>query len=145
LGLQANGSSPSIGVGGYSEGVGDDVNKVIWSLLAAEPELTVADAVRQYSRYHFGSEHEDTMADVIFGLEQNWAGAIGADASVSTVRGTLAAAQLMEAYSAVSGANTGNWRLEMLLYRAYFDAAVQARYQFEQSQQRAAYDVIVIY
>jgi hypothetical protein len=36
-----------------------------------------------------------------------------------------------------------NWRLQMLLYRAYFDAHVQARYQFEQMQQRAAYGVFM--
>lgn len=49
------------------KGVGDDVNKVVWSLLAAEPALTVEEVVQQYARYHFGSEHEEQMTAVIFG------------------------------------------------------------------------------
>ena len=58
----------------YAKGIGDDVNKVVWSLLAAEPSLTVLEIVQQYARYHFGSEHEATATEVIVGLERNWAG-----------------------------------------------------------------------
>ena len=134
----ANGSSPNIGFGGYSEGIGDDVNKAVWSLLAAEPNLSVPEVVRQYARYHFGSEHEDAMAAVILGLEQNWAGAIDSAASVGAVARTLAAAQSVEVQVNTS-ALAGNWRLQMLLYRSYFDAALQGRFQFEQAQQQQAY------
>eukprot|EP01048_Picozoa_sp_COSAG05_P025429 COSAG05_NODE_6460_length_953_cov_1.352459_2_plen_52_part_01 len=35
-----------------------------------------------------------------------------------------------------------NWRLQMLLYRAYFDANVQARFLFEQTQQAQAYTAL---
>ena len=130
-----NGSSPNIGFGGYSEGLSDDVNKVVWSLLAAEPYLSVEQVVRQYARYHFGSEHQDAMAAAIFGLEENWAGDIGSN---QAVRQTLAAIQTVEA--AVTGAELhANWRLLALLYRAYFDAHVQARFRFEMQQQENAY------
>ena len=53
------GKSHNIGFGAYSEGTSDDLNKCIWSLLSAEPETTTVDAVRQYSRTFFGSEHEE--------------------------------------------------------------------------------------
>ena len=53
--LNANGSSPTVGVGAYSEGVSDDLNKHVWSVLATEPHTSVEEAVRQYARYYFGS------------------------------------------------------------------------------------------
>ena len=47
--LRGNGSTPTVGVGAYSEGLGDDLNKAIWSAIAEDPSLT-ADEVRE-SRY----------------------------------------------------------------------------------------------
>jgi hypothetical protein len=61
----------------------------VWSLLAAEPSLSIIEIVQQYSRYHFGSEHEDTMTELILGLEQNWAGAIDSSSSNNAVHKTL--------------------------------------------------------
>ena len=134
--LNGNGSSPNFGVGGYSEGLSDDLNKHVWSALAADPEATsVVDAVQQYARYYFGAEHEPAMTAALFGLEQNWAG----DASTNpTVPQTLAALQQVE--RAVGAAELGsNWRLLAYLYRGYFDAVVQQRLQFEQSAVAAAH------
>jgi hypothetical protein len=131
----SNGSSPSVGVGGYSEGLSDDINKVVWSLLAAEPELPVEEVVRQYSRYHFGAEHEGAMTAAIFGLEANWKGDIRSNGAV---RQTLNSIQSVE--RAMTGAELhSNWRLLALLYRSYFDAHVQARFRFEMQQQEDAY------
>ena len=131
----SNGSSPNIGVGGYSEGLSDDVNKVVWSMLAAEPEQTVESIIHQYSRYHFGAEHEAAMTAAIFGLEENWKGDIRSNVAV---RATLSAIQSVEKSMPVEAVNA-NWRLLALLYRAYFDAHVQARFQFEMQQQENSY------
>ena len=121
--LNANGSSPTYGVGAYSEGLSDDLNKVVWSLLAAEPGTTTTDVVRQYARYHFGAEHEDAMATALFGLESNWASDPLDDSS--SVLATLATLQHVENETAAAGALEGNWRLQSYLYRGYFDAVVQ--------------------
>ena len=134
----SNGSSPNVGFGGYSEGLSDDVNKVVWSALAESPELSVEEIIRQYSRYHFGAEHEEAMTTAIFGLEENWKGDIRSN---DAVRQTLGAIQSVE------GAMTepelhSNWRLLALLFRAYFDAHVQARFRFEMQQQENAYQAL---
>lgn len=131
----SNGSSPSVGVGAYSEGLSDDVNKVVFSLLAAEPELSLDTIIRQYSRYHFGAEHEEAMTAVIFGLEQNWEGDIRRN---NAVLQTLRTIQSVE--SQITGVELkSNWRFQAFLYRAYFDAHVQARFDAEMQQQERAY------
>jgi hypothetical protein len=69
------------------------VNKVVWSLLAAEPELSVDDVIRQYSRYHFGAEHEAAMTTAIFGLEANWMGDIRTNTAVGETLNTIQAVE----------------------------------------------------
>eukprot|EP01051_Picozoa_sp_SAG22_P013677 SAG22_NODE_1558_length_4129_cov_2.138213_2_plen_507_part_00 len=130
----SNGSTPSIGVGAYSEGLSDDVNKVVFSLLAAEPELSLETVVRQYARYHFGAEHEEAMSAVIFGLEQNWQGDIRRNGAVMQTLRTIQSVESQMTAAQIAS----NWRLQSFLYRAYFDAHVQARFEFEMQQQEAA-------
>ena len=135
--LNSNGSSPTYGVGAYSEGVSDDLNKVVWSLLAQEPDTTVEQAVAQYARYFFGADHEAAMARALFGLEENWVG----DIANSTAAATLAILQSVEHQLTVQEIET-NWRLQAYIYRAYFDATVQGRYLCEQARQEQAYTLL---
>ena len=134
--LRANGSTPTIGVGAYSEGLNDDLNKAIWSGLAETPSLSVNELVQQYARYHFGADAEDAMVEALFGLEQNWVGDIGTNAHVLS---TLAALQQAEALATKSGEISKNWRLQMYLYRGYYDAFVQWRFRAEQACEERAY------
>ena len=133
--LYSNGSSPNYGFGAYSEGVSDDLNKAIWSLLSAEPETSVHSAVEQYARYHFGVEHEAAMTAGLFGLEQNWVGDIQTS---DTVAHTLTIFQSVEAKLTESQLRA-NWRMQAYLFRSYFDAHVQARFRHEQCVQEQAY------
>ena len=112
----------SIGFGGYSEGAADDFNKCVWSALYMEPTLSAEEVASQYSAYFFNSPASplplsDAGSLLLFGLESNWVG----DASENQhVKSTLAIAQSIEATAV---ANT-SWRLQALIYRAYFDACV---------------------
>ena len=63
--LRGNGSTPTIGVGAYSEGTNDDLNKAVWSAIAANPNTTIEDLVGQYARYHFGAELEAPMTALL--------------------------------------------------------------------------------
>jgi len=45
-----------VGAGCYSEGLGDDLNKALWSALAQDARLSVNDVVQQYARYFFGAD-----------------------------------------------------------------------------------------
>jgi len=121
--LRANGSTPTIGVGAYSEGVGDDWNKAVWSGVALQPYRTVKDIVADYARYYFGSDLEESAAGLIFGLEQNW---IGDPASNSQINKTFALAQKLEKDG--KDVLAKSWRLQALVKRAYNDVYQQRRY-----------------
>ena len=136
--LRSNGSTPTVGVGAYSEGVNDDLNKVIWSGLAQSPGLGLRELVAQYARWHFGADAEDAMVSALFGLEQNWIGDIGLNEHVATTLYTLQSVE--KASTAAELAS--NWRLQMYLYRGYFDAIVQAEYRQQQANENLALEAL---
>ena len=109
--LRGNGSTPTVGVGAYSEGVNDDLNKAVWSGIAANPSTSIEELVRQYSRYHFGADMEEPMTKLLFGLEQNWVG--GDIASNTHVLSTLSVASDVVAQL---NENITDWRMQMYLY-----------------------------
>ena len=120
--LRGNGSTPAIGVGAYSEGTNDDLNKAVWSGIAANPNTTIEDLVAQYARYHFGADLEGPMTALLFGLEQNWVG--GDIATNRHILDTLSVAASVIKQSNGTRLFQDSWRLQMYLYRAYYDAYV---------------------
>lgn len=131
-----HGTPHSFGFISYSEGVNDDVNKVVWSALGWDPEASVVDVLRQYSRYFIGPEYEDDFAQGLLALERNWRGPLLANEAVFT---TLGQFQQME--RGASPTTLQNWRFQQGLYRAYYDAYVRARLLHEthlEEQARAA-------
>jgi len=114
------------GVLTYSEGCTDDVNKAIWSGLAWNPDTPVIDILRDYGRYFIADDLADDFAQGILALERNWRGPLSSNRGVET---TLAQFQAME--QRASPALLRNWRFEQALYRAYYDAFVQRRLQYE--------------
>ncbi|EOD19935.1 hypothetical protein EMIHUDRAFT_208651 [Emiliania huxleyi CCMP1516] len=76
---------------------------------------------------------------LLFGLEQNWRGDA---ASNRQVLASLATAQQLEQSALAAG--RGGWRLLSHVYRAYFDATVQARLRFEQAREARAYEAIAV-
>jgi hypothetical protein len=51
------------GAGLYSEGLDDDLNKVVWSAIAEDPRLTAENVTRQYARYHWGAALQDVWTE----------------------------------------------------------------------------------
>ena len=119
-----------VGFGGYSEGANDDVNKAVWSALYLEPDTTPDEIVEHYVSHFFGfsagSAQGIAAKGLLTGLEKSWLG----DASNVHVTRTLKLAEQLETH-----AGPPNWRLQAHLFRAYFDAYVQARYLHEQQQE----------
>jgi hypothetical protein len=140
IGLRSTGSTPTVGVGAYSEGLGDDLNKAVWSALAQDPSLSLRQVVVQYSRYFFGagggaSNETEEWADALFGLEENWVGSPGK--MNAAIPRTLSLLQkLVEKPGA--GTVSKDWRAQMYLKRAYFDSYVQRRYIHEVELNEAA-------
>jgi hypothetical protein len=130
-------SPHTIGFLTYSEGCNDDVNKFVWSSLGWDPEMHVADALREFTHYFFGAQYAEGTAQGLLNLEQNWSGALATNEGVSV---TLAQFQQLERKA--SPALLENWRFQQALYRAYFDAYVRSRLLEESARLERARDML---
>ncbi len=105
----------------YSDGAHDDVNKVIWTQRAWSATREPMAVLRDYTRLFFGADVADAAAEGIVALERNWEGPLQGNARVPA---TLAHWQgLRRAHPYLAG----NWRWQMLAFRASYDAYVQQR------------------
>ena len=121
------------GVLTYSEGCNDDVNKCVWSSLAWDPEADVTEILRDYSRYFIGARVAEGFAQGLLALERNWHGPLATNEGVYT---TLQQFQEME--RSAPPAILANWRFQLALYRAYYDATNRVRLLAETAAEAAA-------
>jgi hypothetical protein len=121
----------------YSEGCNDDVNKFVWSGLGWDPDASVVDLLRQYSRYFIGDHYADPFAQGLLALERNWQGPLLTNAAVGT---TLRHFQSLE--RSASPRDRLNWRFQQALYRAYYDAYLRDRLIAETAQEAEALEAL---
>ena len=127
----------TIGFLSYSEGCNDDVNKIIWSSLAWNPDAKVEDILRQYGRYFISERYGETFARGLMELERNWQGPLATNKGVEA---TFAHFEEME--RAATPQMLANWRFQQALYRAYYDAYTQQRLTAETEFEREAMDAL---
>ena len=121
----------------YSDGVHDDVNKFIWSQRGWDSHRDVGKIITEYCRYFFGTEVADQAANGIFALERNWVGPLAENGGVEM---TLAFWQQLElAHPDLQL----NWRWQLLLMRAYYDAYTRRRLIYEQNLERQANKILL--
>jgi len=120
----------------YSDGVHDDVNKVIWNARGWDPDVDVRDVLVEYARLFFGPHVEEDAADGILALEKNWQGPL---LTHGAVEGTLMMWQRLEekAPNLVT-----NWRWQMNLVRAYYDAYTRRRLILETKLEEKANEIL---
>lgn len=105
----------------YSDGVHDDVNKVVWSALGWDRSRQPREILIEYARFFFGPEVAEEAADAMLALERNWAGPLMENGSVEA---TLREWRRLEAEAPQL---EGNWRWQMNLLRANYDSYVRRR------------------
>jgi hypothetical protein len=120
----------------YSDGVHDDINKVIWSQMAWNPNNEVRDVLAEYASLFFGHAISEQVADGVLALERNWVGPVEENGAIET---TFAYWQNLEIK------NPGlqfNWRWQQLVMRAYYDTYVKRRKIYEQKLEREANEIV---
>ena len=127
----------AIGYITYSEGVNDDLNKVVWSCLGWDPDMDVEVIVKEYSRYFIGREFEESFTQGLFGLEANWSGPIQDNKGIQK---TLEIFTKME--DNATPQNLLNWRFQQGLCRAYHDAFIQKRFVYENDLEHQAFKIL---
>ncbi len=115
----------------YSDGVHDDVNKVVWSHLGMQPDAELQAVLTGYARFFIGPEHASEIAAGILALEKNWDGALTFNSSIEDT------ANLWRALAEKEPRLESEWRGQMLLVRAQYDEYVQRRQQAERGQETA--------
>ena len=120
----------------YSDGINDDVNKAVWSMLGWDARRDVREMLIEYSRFFFGANVAEEAADGLLGLESNWRGSLALNAGVD---GVLASWQRLERQTPRL---LDNWRFCMSLMRAYYDAYTRHRLIYETSLEREAMAVL---
>ncbi|MBI3463448.1 MAG: hypothetical protein HY000_10370 [Planctomycetes bacterium] len=116
----------------YSDGVHDDVNKIVWTRLGWDPRTDVREILLDYARFVFGPDVAPVAADAILALERNWHGPLrtngGVDATLALWRDLdRRAPQLRD-----------NWRWQMCLLRAHYDCYTRHRLIYESALEDAA-------
>lgn len=116
----------------YSDGVTDDLNKVIWSAMLWDPRRSDREVVREYVRYFFGERAAEDAYRGIYLLEANWLAPV---LHSKTIRQAFDLWRRLE--RAHPRLSRSNWRFQMALLRAYYDRYVQVKLEMETADEAA--------
>ncbi len=122
----------------YSEGTNDDVNKIIWSDQDWNPETQVIETLRDYARYFIGHGYAEEVAQGMLALEKNIQGPLLTNEGVLR---TLQQWQEME--KSAPKEVRDNFRFQMGLIRAYFDAYQYRRLVYETELEQKARELLL--
>lgn len=123
----------------YSDGMHDDLNKMVWSRLGWDTDADITQIVRDYANYFLCSPAADQVADGLFALETNWDGPIKTNGSVVGTK--LLWEAVNEEYNLDE--DWENWRWKMYLLRAKYDALVRERFRYEEGLETEANGILV--
>lgn len=121
----------------YSEGINDDVNKMIWSGQDWDPGTPVMETMREYARFFISPDFTESIALGLIAEEQNFHGPLLINDGIMK---TLAQWQEMELHACDK--ILANYRFQMGLIRAYYDAYQYRRLLFETLQEQTAYGIL---
>lgn len=116
----------------YSDGIHDDVNKVIWSARGWDPQVDVREVLRDYAKVFFRPDLAEPAADGILALEKNWEGPL---AENGAVEGTLS---YWRALALKAPELKSNWRWQLCLLRSVYDAYIRRRLLYETELEKEA-------
>lgn len=130
-------SSYAVGSISYSEGINDDVNKFIWSDQDWNPHTPAIETLRDYARLFISPDYADEVAQGLMALEDNFKGPLLVNEGVDR---TLQQWQDMARNAPPEV--LGNFRFQMGLLRAYYDAYIRHRLIHETSLEQNAREVL---
>ena len=120
----------------YSDGIHDDINKNLWSMLGWDPEAKPLDVLRTYGRFFFRPDLAADAADGILALETNWEGSLALNGAVEATQALWT--KLEERAPELKD----NWRWRSLLFRAGYDAFIRRRLLHETGLEEEANRVL---
>ncbi len=126
----------SDGFGTYSDGIHDDLNKHVWNVLGWDPDADMDEALREYGKVWFGVDLAQDVAHGMRLFEKSWQGVIFDNDAIGE-----SLALWEDLVKRVPDYDT-NWRAQMYLFRARFDANVQAEARAQRGYEEEALDAL---
>ncbi|MBQ7595955.1 MAG: hypothetical protein IJU45_04760, partial [Clostridia bacterium] len=120
----------------YSDGIHDDVNKVVFSALDFDSSQPVETVLNDYARAFFYKADSKKIADLVLSLEKNWEGSPAENEEIETTYSK--AAGHIKTYPFLEN----NFRFIMLLFRAECDLLIKKRFDFERELLKKAEEKI---
>lgn len=124
----------AVGFGSYSDGIHDDLNKMVWSALAWDPDADIHEIVVDYGRIFFGEDLGPDVAEGLWMLQESMTGDFLTNENVPK-----ALAKWRAIGEKASPEVRKSWRYEMYLMRALFDHYVREHYIAEMEYEALAY------
>ena len=124
----------------YSEGVNDDVNKIVFTQLGWSSVTPVDTILSEYARYFLhrqGGQIAQTV-QAIHGLEEDWNGPIETNRSIAKTHALLDRLNRDSTPAQIGG----NGRWESLVYRVTYDDYVQRKLVRERGAEQAALHIL---
>jgi len=121
----------------YSEGINDDVNKFIWLDQDWNPETPVIETLRDYVRLFISCDYVEDISQGLMALEENWKGPLAVNEQVE-----ITLKQWREIESKAPQSVLNNYRFQMGLLRAYYDAYIKRRLIYEMELEKEALEVL---
>lgn len=116
----------------YSDGVHDDVNKIIWSARGWDPQVPVRKILQEYARVFFRPDLADIAADGILALEQNWEGSLAENGAVEATH------NFWQDLANKAPELKRNWRWQLCQLRSTYDAYTRRRLIYETTLEKKA-------
>ncbi|MHC4389473.1 MAG: hypothetical protein ACYSX1_12830, partial [Planctomycetota bacterium] len=117
--------------------INDDINKFIWGDQDWDPEMSVMETLRDYCRLLISPDFADELAHGFMAQEKNWEGPLATNAQVDV---TLQQWRTLE--KNVPDSVKNNYRFQMGLMRAYYDAYIKRRLIYETQLEARAIDIL---
>ena len=121
----------------YSEGINDDINKFIWGDQDWDPQAEPIETLRDYCRLFISPDFADGLAQGFMAQERNWEGPLASNEQVDV---TLL--QWCQLETKVPKNVKDNYRFQMGLMRAYYDAYIKRRLIYETDLELKAKNVL---
>jgi len=117
----------------YSEGINDDVNKMIWSDQDWDPTTPVISTLRDYVRFFISPDYIEEIAHGILALEQNFKGSLLTNTNV-----TRTCLQWKDIEARLPEKDIRNYRFQLGLIRACYDEYIYRRLIHERAMESQA-------
>lgn len=117
----------------YSEGIHDDINKVVWGDQDFDPTMSPKETLRDYVRLFIDPDLTDELSDMLMALEDNWVGDIEQNIGIDNLY-----EHFLTLEQRVSDEVRANYRFKMALLRSMSDYQTKCRAIYDRALQRKA-------